>query len=128
MQINEPFGTVRVKIEGREVDIASTRQEVYERKGHLPKVTKIGCTLKEDVMRRDFTVNTLAKSVSTGEIIDYTGGLEDIKTKTLRVLHDRSFIDDPTRILRALKFSIRFGFELDEHTKNFRTNTCKYKL
>ncbi len=120
LQINEPFGTVRVKIEGREVDIASTRQEVYERKGHLPKVTKIGCTLKEDVMRRDFTVNTLAKSVSTGEIIDYTGGLEDIKTKTLRVLHDRSFIDDPTRILRALKFSIRFGFELDEHTKKLQ--------
>lgn len=120
LQINEPFGTVRVKIEGREVDIASTRQDVYERKGHLPKVTKIGCTLKEDVMRRDFTVNTLAKSVSTGEIIDYTGGLEDIKTKTLRVLHDRSFIDDPTRILRALKFSIRFGFELDEHTKKLQ--------
>ena len=64
LQVNEPFGTVRVKIEGREVDIASTRQEVYERKGHLPKVTKIGCTLKEDVMRRDFTVNSswLAKS------------------------------------------------------------------
>lgn len=120
LQVNEPFGTVRVKIEGREVDIASTRQEVYERKGHLPKVTKIGCTLKEDVRRRDFTVNTLAKSVSTGEIIDYTGGLEDIKTKTLRVLHDRSFIDDPTRILRGLKFSIRFGFELDEHTKKLQ--------
>lgn len=120
LQINEPFGTVRVKIDGREVDIASTRQEVYERKGHLPKVTKIGCILKEDVMRRDFTINTLAKSVSTGEIIDYTGGLEDIKTKTLRVLHDRSFIDDPTRILRGLKFSIRFGFELDEHTKKLQ--------
>ncbi len=120
LQINEPFGTVRVKIDGREVDIASTRQEVYERKGHLPKVTKIGCTLKEDVLRRDFTINTLAKSVSTGEIIDYTGGLEDIKTKTLRVLHDRSFIDDPTRILRGLKFSIRFGFELDEHTKKLQ--------
>lgn len=120
LQINEPFGTVRVKIDGREVDIASTRQEVYERKGHLPKVTKIGCTLKEDVLRRDFTINTIAKSVSTGEIIDYTGGLEDIKTKTLRVLHDRSFIDDPTRILRGLKFSIRFGFELDEHTKKLQ--------
>lgn len=120
LQINEPFGTVRVKIDGREVDIASTREEVYERKGHLPTVTKIGCSLKEDSLRRDFTINALYKSVSTGEIIDPTGGLEDLKHKKIKVLHDKSFIDDPTRILRALKFSVRFGFELDEHTKKLQ--------
>lgn len=125
LQINEPFGTVRVKLDGCEIDIASTRTEIYERKGHLPAVTKIGCSLKDDVMRRDFTINTLAKSVSNGEIIDYTGGLKDIKNKTLRVLHDNSFIDDPTRILRGLKFSIRFGFELDEHTKKLQDNYLK---
>ena len=120
IQINKPFGTVRVKIDGREVDIASTRQEVYEKKGHLPTVTKIGCSLKEDSLRRDFTINALYKSVSTGEIIDPTGGLEDLKNKKIKVLHNKSFIDDPTRILRALKFSIRFGFELDEHTKKLQ--------
>lgn len=120
LQINEPFGTVRVKIDGREVDIASTREEIYERKGHLPTVTKIGCSLKEDSLRRDFTINALYKSVSTGEIIDPTGGLEDLKNKKIKVLHDKSFIDDPTRILRALKFSVRFGFELDEHTKKLQ--------
>lgn len=120
LQINEPFGTVRVKIDGREVDIASTRKEIYERKGHLPTVTKIGCSLKEDSLRRDFTINALYKSVSTGEIIDPTGGLEDLKNKKIKVLHDKSFIDDPTRILRALKFSVRFGFELDEHTKKLQ--------
>lgn len=125
LQINEPFGTVRMRIDGREIDIASTRTEVYDRKGHLPAVTKIGCSLKEDVMRRDFTINTLAKSVSTGEIIDYTGGLEDIKNKTLHVLHDKSFIDDPTRILRGLKFSVRFGFELDKHTKKLQEDYLK---
>ena len=125
IQINEPFGTVRVKINGREIDIASTREEVYERKGHLPTVTKIGCTLKDDVKRRDFTINALYKSVATGEIIDYTGGLEDLKTKKLRVLHDESFIDDPTRILRALKFSVRFGFTLDAHTKNLQDEYLK---
>ena len=120
IRVNPDFGTIRVNVAGREVDFASTRAEVYEKKGHLPQVTKIGCTLKEDVLRRDFTVNALAKSVTTGEIIDYTGGLEDLKHKTLRVLHDGSFIDDPTRIIRGLKFAVRFGFELDEHTKKLQ--------
>lgn len=120
VQVNEPFGTVRVKVSGREIDIASTREEVYEKKGHLPSVTRIGCSLKEDSMRRDFTVNALYKSAVSGEIIDLTGGLDDLKNKTIRVLHDGSFIDDPTRIIRGLKFSIRFGFELDEHTKKLQ--------
>ncbi len=120
VQINESFGTVRIKLDGQEIDIASTRSEIYPQKGHLPVVDKIGCSLKEDVMRRDFTINAMAKSTLTGEIIDYTGGLEDIKTKTLRVLHDNSFIDDPTRILRMLKFAVRFGFEPDENTKRLQ--------
>ena len=122
IQENPDFGTVRVCVNGREVDFASTRSESYPHKGHLPVVEKIGCSLKEDVMRRDFTINALAKSVTTGEIVDYTGGLEDLKNKKLRVLHDKSFIDDPTRIIRGLKFSVRFGFELDEHTKNLQDN------
>lgn len=120
LQINEPFGTVRIKLDGKEIDIASTRNETYPQKGHLPVVNKIGCSLKEDVLRRDFTINAMAKSTLTGEIIDYTGGLNDIKTKTLRVLHDNSFIDDPTRILRMLKFAVRFGFEPDEHTQKLQ--------
>lgn len=102
------------------VDFASTRSESYPQKGHLPVVEKIGCSLKEDVMRRDFTINALAKSVTTGEIVDYVGGLEDLKNKKLRVLHDESFIDDPTRIIRGLKFATRFGFELEEHTKKLQ--------
>lgn len=120
IQENPDFGTVRVNVKGKEVDFASTRSEIYPQKGHLPVVDKIGCSLKEDVLRRDFTINALAKSVTTGEIIDYVGGLEDLKNKKLRVLHDNSFIDDPTRIIRGLKFSVRFGFELDEHTKKLQ--------
>ena len=120
IQENHDFGTVRVNVGGREVDFASTRSESYPKKGHLPVVEKIGCSLKEDVMRRDFTINALAKSVTTGEIVDYTGGLEDLKNKKLKVLHDESFIDDPTRIIRGLKFSIRFGFCLDEHTRKLQ--------
>lgn len=120
VQKNPDFGTVRVNVDGVEVDFASTRSESYPRKGHLPVVEKIGCSLKDDVMRRDFTINALAKNTLTGEIIDYTGGLEDLKNKKLRVLHDESFIDDPTRIIRGLKFSVRFGFELDEHTRKLQ--------
>ena len=120
LQINEPFGTVRIKYNKEEIDIASTRSEIYPQKGHLPVVQNIGCSLKEDVLRRDFTINAMAQSTLTGEIIDYTNGLEDIKTKTLRVLHDNSFIDDPTRIVRALKFAVRFNFELDKHSKKLQ--------
>lgn len=125
IQINEPFGTVRIKLDGEEIDIASTRSETYPKKGHLPQVNKIGCSLKEDILRRDFTINALAKSTYDSEIIDYTNGLEDIKTKTLRVLHDKSFIDDPTRIVRGLKFAIRFNFELDPHTKKLQDDYLK---
>ena len=125
VRTNPDFGTVRVKLSGLEVDIASTRTERYDRKGHLPQVEKIGCSLQEDVMRRDFTVNSLYKSLSTGEIFDFTGGLEDLKNKKLKILHDKSFIDDPTRIIRALKFSHRFGFELDDKTLELRDEYLK---
>src|SRR5574344_483009 len=125
IQINEPFKTVRVKIDGKSVDIASTRCETYPKAGHLPKVSDIGCSLMEDVKRRDFTINSLYKSVKTGEIIDFTDGLEDLKNKKLKVLHEKSFIEDPTRILRALKFRMRFGFELDEGTKKLQIEYLK---
>ena len=125
IRVNPDFGTIRVKVQGREVDIASTRTERYDNKGHLPQVEKIGCTLKEDVLRRDFTVNSLYKSISTGEILDFTGGLEDLRNKKLRILHDKSFVDDPTRIIRALKFSHRFGFELEENTFRLQNEYLK---
>lgn len=150
IQINPDFGTVRVKIpysphpeitdfvpstgSGHNVseelnnvivDFASTRSETYPKKGHLPVVDKIGCSLKEDVLRRDFTINALAKSITTGEIVDYVGGLKDLKNKKLRVLHDNSFIDDPTRIIRGLKFAMRFDFELEEHTKKLQNEYLK---
>lgn len=136
VRVNPDFGTVRVNVDGVEIDFASTRSETYPRAGHLPIVDKIGCSLKEDVLRRDFTINSLAKSVRTGEIVDYTGGLDDIKAKVLRVLHDRSFIDDPTRIIRALKFSVRFGFTLEENTRrlqedylaNINYDTCYKRI
>ena len=120
IKVNPDFGTVRVLIDSQDVDIASTRQETYPEVGHLPKVQNIGCSLKEDLARRDFTVNAMAKNTLTNEVVDYFGGIADIKAKKLRVLHDKSFIEDPSRILRGLKFSVRFGFDLDENTKRLQ--------
>src|SRR5574344_119097 len=125
VQKNEPFGTVRVKINGKSVDIASTRCETYPKAGHLPKVFDIGCALKDDVKRRDFTVNSLYKSVNTDKIIDFTNGINDLKNKKLKVLHKQSFVDDPTRILRALKFRMRFGFTLDTETRQLQEKYLK---
>lgn len=125
LQINPDFGTVKMRINNHDYDFASTRKEVYEKKGHLPKVVEIGCSLEEDVKRRDFTINAIAKNTKTDEIIDYLGGREDLANKKLRVLHDESFIDDPTRILRGLKFAVRFGFSLEEHTEILQENYLK---
>lgn len=127
VQTNPDFGTVRILVgeKKKPFDIASTRKESYPKKGHLPVVEEIGCDLKEDVIRRDFTINALARNTKTGEIVDYVGGREDINNKILRVMHDGSFIDDPTRIIRGLKFATRFGFELDEHTKELQDDYLK---
>lgn len=120
IKTNPDFGTVRVDFNGNEIDIASTRTEVYPKKGHLPVVSNIGCSLKDDMKRRDFTINAMAKRTTDNEIIDYFNGKADIQNKLLRVLHDESFSDDPTRIVRALKFSVRFGFKLEQKTEKLQ--------
>ena len=117
---NLDFGTVRVNLNNKEIDIASTREEVYPKPGHLPIVSNIGCSLQADLKRRDFTINAMAKNTITGKIYDPFNGQSDIENKLIRVLHHRSFIDDPTRILRALKFSVRFGFDLEKETKELQ--------
>ena len=105
------------------IDFASTRKEFYgERKG-IPIASHFGCELKFDVMRRDFTVNALAISLNSDnfdKVVDYVGGIQDLKNKKLRILHDNSFNDDPTRIIRAFKFSHRLGFTLEEKTQQLQ--------
>ena len=125
-RISDEFGTAKVQfkqISDLSLDFASTRIESYPRAGHLPIVNKIGCLLEEDIIRRDFTVNALALSVNKlnfGELIDFTGGVEDIQKKELKILHDKSFIDDPTRIIRGLRFAHKLGFKLETQTKSFQ--------
>lgn len=120
IKTNTAFGTVRIDYDGQIVDIASTREECYPKPGHLPEVTNIGCPLEKDLLRRDFTINAIAKNTVSGEYSDFLGGLDDIKQKTLRVLHKNSFKDDPTRIIRGLKFSVRFGFDMEKETLNLQ--------
>lgn len=120
LRTNKDFGTVRVLFESEEIDIASTRLEEYPKAGHLPVIKEIACPLEKDLLRRDFTINAMAKNTVTNKLVDYFGGFEDIKNKKLRVLHSKSFIDDPTRIVRGLKFSVRFNFELEEETKRLQ--------
>ena len=119
----EDFGTAKFRFNeflNYEIDFASTRTEKYPKAGHLPVVDQIGCSLKEDILRRDFRVNALAIKInekSFGELLDYTGGLADIETKELKILHDESFVDDPTRIIRGLRFIHKLGFFLEEKTR-----------
>lgn len=121
------FGTAKVFYkDGVIVDIATSRIEYYEEPGSLPVVEK--GSLKLDLSRRDFTINTLAISLNKntfGELIDFFGGQRDLKERTLRVLHSLSFVEDPTRILRALRFEGRFGFRISKHTLNLMRNALR---
>jgi tRNA nucleotidyltransferase (CCA-adding enzyme) len=113
---HERFGTAKVKLAGHEIDIAGARSESYPRPGALP-VVEPGADLAADLRRRDFTINAMAIPLK-GEmrLIDPHGGEADLATGQLRVLHDGSFADDPTRALRAARYASRFGFGLEERT------------
>ena len=112
------FQTARVDTrDGMRIDVATARSEDYPRPGQLPRV--VAGSLQEDLQRRDFTINTMAIALDPachGELIDPEGGVEDLQAGMIRVLHSRSFADDPTRILRALRFVDRFGYPLEEQT------------
>lgn len=111
------FGTVRLYLSnGLRVDFARARSETYSRPAALPKVTP--ASLQEDLARRDFTVNAMAIPLEQGGLIDPFDGLKDLKAKTLRILHPRSFEDDPTRIFRAARFLCRFRMKADPRTES----------
>jgi len=100
-----------------EIDFVSARKEIYEYSGALPKVEMAG--LPDDLFRRDFTINTLCLSInkeSWGKLVDLYGGLDDLKSKLICVLHEKSFLDDPTRILRAVRFAQRLNFQIESRT------------
>jgi tRNA nucleotidyltransferase (CCA-adding enzyme) len=109
------FLTGRLEREGVKIDVAQTRAESYPYPGALPEVR--AASIAEDLARRDFTVNAMAYPLAgDAELIDPHGGLEDLRAGLLRVLHERSFVDDPTRALRAARYAARFDFELEPGT------------
>jgi tRNA nucleotidyltransferase (CCA-adding enzyme) len=112
------FGTaVVIADDGTRVDVATTRTEFYEHPAALPRVEQ--ATLRQDLFRRDFTINAMAVSLKGddfGRLIDFFGGLRDLEAGVVRVLHNLSFIDDPTRIFRAIRYESRYGFRMDAHT------------
>lgn len=115
---HEKFGTAVVVFgDGQRVDVATARTEFYDSPAALPAVEQ--ASIRQDLYRRDFTVNAMAVSLrgeDFGRLVDPFGGLADLERGVLRVLHNLSFIDDPTRIFRAIRYENRYGFQMDGHT------------
>ena len=113
------FGTaILVLTGGRKVDLATARREAYERPGALPTVES--GSIADDLRRRDFTINAMAVRLNAagfGTLIDEFGGEADLREGVLRVLTDRSFDDDPTRVLRGVRFAARFGYRFEDGTR-----------
>ena len=114
-RINENFLTFNIKLtNGINIDIASPRNEVYPFSGSLPIVSF--CDIEDDVARRDFSINSIYLNLQDFKIFDKFNGIEDIKNKKVKILHNKSFYDDPTRILRGIKFASRYNFSFDKGT------------
>jgi tRNA nucleotidyltransferase (CCA-adding enzyme) len=117
LAVHTMFNTAKVAFDKWTIDFAMARTETYAKPGALP-VVKAG-TLKTDLFRRDFTVNAMAICVSpenNGELIDLYGGMNDLENKSIRILHGKSFIDDATRIWRAIRYEQRLGFKIEPDT------------
>ncbi len=123
---HERFGTVSIQLPQalhlphmHHLDVATARTEYYEYPTALPTVER--SSIKKDLYRRDFTINALAIRLNRtpGELLDYFGGRRDLKDKVIRVLHSLSFVEDPTRVFRAIRFEQRFGFRISKETESF---------
>ena len=128
VKIYRKFGTAVLNLnDNLKIDVASARLEYYEKPAALPKVE--WSSIKLDLYRRDFIINTLCIRLNPGfygEVIDFFGARRDIKEKILRVLHNLSFVEDPSRIFRAVRFEQRFNFHLSKLTKNLIENSIKF--
>ncbi|MEO8286353.1 MAG: hypothetical protein ABI670_07925 [Chloroflexota bacterium] len=116
LDIHDSFGTATLLVDAGQfdIDVVTARRERYEQPGALPTVD--AGTILDDMARRDFTINAMAVAVTQdgfGPFLDPHDGLLDLRAKLIRVLHDGSFQDDPTRILRAVKLAVRLGFKIE---------------
>jgi tRNA nucleotidyltransferase (CCA-adding enzyme) len=120
LRVHPTFLSAAVHLDGFVLDVATTRSETYARPGALPTVKP--ASVREDLLRRDFSINAIALSLSgsnAGELIDPTGGHPDLDAGLVRALHERSFQDDATRIIRAFRYASRLGFALELQTHSW---------
>ncbi len=123
------FDTATLKLSDIKVDVSACRREDYAFAGALPRVSP--ASLEEDLQRRDFTINAMAVSLNKdtwGELIDLFGGRRDLRQKQLNVLHAKSFIDDPTRILRCLRLKVKLGFKYSSSLKKLLSQAKEKEL
>jgi tRNA nucleotidyltransferase (CCA-adding enzyme) len=127
IRTHKKFGTAIILFpDGLKIDVATARLEIYDAPGALPTVER--GSIRMDFYRRDFTINTLALQLhpkAFGELIDFFGGVKDIKEKVIRVLHNLSFVDDPTRVFRAIRFEQRLGFQIAKPTYQLMKSAVK---
>ncbi|MBX5442691.1 MAG: CCA tRNA nucleotidyltransferase [Solirubrobacteraceae bacterium] len=109
------FGTAEVRVDRAKVNLAAARTETYPSPGALPEV-RLGATIEADLRRRDFTVNAIAVGLRDGREVAFPGALEDLERRRLRVLHDASFLDDPTRLYRMVRYERRLGLAIEPRT------------
>lgn len=124
---HKQFGTAKLIWEHFTIDFITARAESYEKPGALPTVRR--GELQDDLYRRDFTINAMALCLTPsryGELIDLHGGKQDLDIGIIRVLHDRSFIDDATRLFRALRYEHRLGFALEQKTEELARRDAVY--
>jgi tRNA nucleotidyltransferase (CCA-adding enzyme) len=130
VRAHRKFGTAVVLYrEDQRVDVVTARTEFYDAPAALPSVEH--ATIREDLFRRDFTINAMAVSLKGedfGRLVDPFGGRRDLEAKTIRILHNLSFIDDPTRIFRAIRYESRYGFRMDDHTQRLARGTIEMGL
>ncbi|OPY59044.1 MAG: CCA-adding enzyme [Pelotomaculum sp. PtaU1.Bin035] len=119
LRAHPKFGTAKILFpDGRQVDVTTARVEFYQHPAAMPQVEM--SSLQQDLYRRDFSINAMAVSLnrgSFGDVVDFFGGREDLERGLIRVLHNLSFIEDPTRILRAVKFEKRYHMNLESQTQ-----------
>lgn len=129
-RIHERFRTAVVSLpDGTKIDVATARTEYYEFPAALPRVEK--SSIREDLYRRDFTINTLAIYLNAdrfGELIDYFGGRRDLEQGIIRILYNLSFVEDPTRILRAIRFEQRYSFTIEPDTLRFAIDAIERRM
>ncbi|MDQ3768708.1 MAG: hypothetical protein M3370_04390 [Actinomycetota bacterium] len=112
---HDRFATATAVLDGHVIDLATARSERYPRPGALPEISP--ASLAEDLRRRDLTVNAIALPLGGGPLAAVPGALGDLASGKLRVLHDASFVDDPTRLHRTARYAARLGFEIEPHTR-----------